>query len=115
MIIDPIVPEEWLRLDPEAFWNRVPDLDGAFEFRRQTVAKKGQVLRPVATLADHTAQIALRAVDVQSELARCSVAENIVQITSRRFQPSPLTIKGPGAGAQVTAAGVLADIRRICE
>jgi aspartokinase/homoserine dehydrogenase 1 len=115
VVIDPIITDEWQRLDPETFWQRVHELDGIFESQRQAAAKQENVLRPVATLENHTAHVALCAVDVQSELATCSVTENIVQITSRRFQPSPLTIKGPGAGVQVTAAGVLADIRRICE
>ena len=64
----------------------------------------------VVDIAAGTATIGLTAVDTESRTARCSANENIVEIESKRYSASPMVLQGPGAGAQITASGLFADV-----
>jgi aspartokinase/homoserine dehydrogenase 1 len=70
-------------------------------------------LRYIATLENGNAQVSLQAVDSNHPFYNLSGSDNIISFTTDRYQNRPLVIKGPGAGAEVTAAGMFADIIRI--
>ncbi|MBN1543699.1 bifunctional aspartate kinase/homoserine dehydrogenase I [candidate division KSB1 bacterium] len=112
--IEALLPPEWFDWDRQEFWRRLPELDESFEKKRRSAAETNRVLRYVAVLEPDGASVALRQVETASDLALCRGTDNLVHFYSRRYQPSPLTVKGPGAGPEVTAGGVLADILRIC-
>jgi len=93
------------------FLTRLENLDEDFA---QRIAKlDGQRLRYVATWTPTEAQVSPRAVDPNHPLAAIRSAENALCFHTERYQPHPLIIRGYGAGAQVTAAGVLSDILRL--
>jgi aspartokinase/homoserine dehydrogenase 1 len=73
-----------------------------------TTSKK--VLRYIGKLEDGKASITLQMVDEQHPFYMLSGSENIISFTTDRYKERPLVVKGPGAGAEVTAAGVFADI-----
>jgi bifunctional aspartokinase / homoserine dehydrogenase 1 len=87
--------------------------DDAFERQRQEAALRNQKLRYMAVLDNGKVEISLRAVDDQHPFYSLSGSDNIILLTTERYHERPMVIRGPGAGAAVTAAGVFADIIRI--
>jgi aspartokinase/homoserine dehydrogenase 1 len=75
--------------------------------------EKGGVLRYVATLENGKATVELITVDSKHPFFSLSGSDNIISFTTERYKDRPLVIKGPGAGAEVTASGVFADIMSI--
>ncbi len=76
-------------------------------------AADGTVLRYVATVTPSKIAVGLRAVPASSPLAAIKGSDNQLVFTTARYKTNPLVITGPGAGAEVTAAGVLNDILRL--
>lgn len=95
----------------EEFLERASELDGAIADRSTAARADARALRYVATVGpDGPPTVGLRAVPVASVLGSLRGPENAVSIRTRRYDEYPLGISGPGAGAAVTAAGVLVDI-----
>ena len=61
-------------------------------------------------MAEGTAKVTLEAVDKAARLARLQANENIIEISSRRYSASPMVLQGPGAGPEITASGLFADL-----
>ena len=97
----------------EAFFKELEKSDADFEKRRREAASEGKVLRYVAVIENGCAKLSLRKEQAGSPFLTLTDADNIVVITTDRYSTLPMVIKGPGAGAQVTAGGVFADIVRI--
>jgi len=112
--IEPILPEACIKAaDVDAFFKELEKSDGAFEERRSRAAKEGRALRYVAVIEEGAARLSLREEKAGSPFLSLVDSDNIVVITTDRYSTLPMVIKGPGAGAQVTAGGVFADIVRI--
>ena len=97
----------------EAFFNELIISDGYFGKLQADAEAKGEKLRYIATLENGKADVELRTVDAQHPFYTLSGSDNIVSFTTERYKERPLVIKGPGAGAEVTASGVFADIMSI--
>ncbi|MDX1909365.1 MAG: bifunctional aspartate kinase/homoserine dehydrogenase I [Bacteroidia bacterium] len=97
----------------EAFLAELPRHDAYFESLRAGAASRGKVLRYIATLQGGEARVSLQELDESSPFYNLSGSDNMIVFTSERYKERPLVIKGPGAGAEVTAAGVFAEILRI--
>jgi len=95
------------------FFRVLKKYDNTFESKRLQAQKKGCRLRYMARFEDGRAQIKLTAVDSNHPFYTLNGSENIIAIHSDYYDLYPLVIKGPGAGAAVTAAGVFADILRL--
>lgn len=95
------------------FMKLLPKGDAEFARLHQAAAKSGKVLRYIARFEHGQASISLQAVGPDHPFYRLSGSDNIVAFTTKRYHHRPLVIQGPGAGAQVTAAGVFANIIRI--
>ena len=104
------IPDEMFSGSLEDFWRDIPKLDAKFEARRREVAAHGRRLRFIATLDNGKMHIGLRAVDQRHPFYQLEGSNNIILITTERYKEYPMIIKGYGAGASVTAAGVFADI-----
>jgi aspartokinase/homoserine dehydrogenase 1 len=112
--IEPILPQACFKArDVDAFFTELEKSDGEFEKRRALAAAAGKALRYVAIIEEGSARISLREETIDSPFRSLADADNIVVITTDRYSKLPMVIKGPGAGAQVTAGGVFADIVRI--
>ena len=96
----------------EAFFEQLAREDEFFEKKKQAAEKKGARLRYIATLEKAKASVKLRAVGPDHPFYDLAGSDNIVAFTTARYRKTPLVVKGPGAGAEVTAAGVFADILR---
>jgi len=97
---------------PDAFFEQLAREDALFEKKKQAAEKKGARLRYIATLEKGRASVKLRAVAPGHPFYDLAGSDNIVAFTTTRYKKTPLVVKGPGAGAEVTAAGVFADILR---
>jgi aspartokinase/homoserine dehydrogenase 1 len=96
-----------------AFWQELEKSDGYFESLRQRAAADGKVLRILAQLEGDSATIGLHTVGPESPFFGLSGSDNMIVFTTDRYRERPLVVRGPGAGAEVTAAGVFAEIVRI--
>jgi aspartokinase/homoserine dehydrogenase 1 len=111
--IEPILPERCFAAPTvEAFFAELEMCDADFEKRRVAAAKKGAALRYVAVIENGTASLKMREEPPESPFRALVDADNIVVITTDRYHTLPMVIKGPGAGAAVTAGAVFADIVR---
>jgi aspartokinase/homoserine dehydrogenase 1 len=99
----------------EAFYEALADEDARLERRRAAAARRGKVLRYVARRQAGRCSVALEAVPGNHPFAALRGSENCVIFHTARYAAQPLVIRGPGAGAEVTAAGVLGDILRVAE
>ena len=107
------VPEAYFQGTVEDFWKRLPELDADFEARRQEMEKNGLRWRFVATMEEGKTSVSLQAVDAAHPFYQLEGSNNIVLITTERYHDYPMMIRGYGAGAGVTAAGVFADIMEV--
>ena len=97
----------------EAFFAELESSNDYFENLLNEAQAKNGVLRYIATLENNRATVELRAVDPKHPFYNLSGSDNIVSFTTDRYKDHPLVVKGPGAGAEVTASGVFADIMSI--
>ena len=84
-----------------------------FAFRVQQAADVGECLRFVATVSPGHIEVGLKSVLKTSPLGGLNGTDNMVVFYTDRYADQPLVVSGPGAGADVTAMGVLGDIIRI--
>ncbi|MDR0583482.1 MAG: bifunctional aspartate kinase/homoserine dehydrogenase I [Treponema sp.] len=112
--IEPILPEACFKAkDVDSFFNELEKSDAHFEKLRTEAAKKGMALRYTAVIEEGAARLSLGPEPGDSPFRSLVDSDNIVVITTDRYSKLPMVIKGPGAGAQVTAGGIFADIVRI--
>ncbi len=104
------VPDSFFEGSVEAFWEKLPTLDAGFEERRQQLESEGKVWRFVASLSEGKASVSLQEVNHDHPFYVLEGSNNIVMLTTERYNEYPMLIQGYGAGASVTAAGVFADI-----
>ena len=104
------VPDSFFEGSVEAFWEKLPTLDAGFEERRQQLESEGKVWRFVASLVEGKASVSLQEVNHDHPFYVLEGSNNIVMLTTERYNEYPMLIQGYGAGASVTAAGVFADI-----
>ena len=107
------VPQDYFEGSVDDFWKRLPDLDADFEKQRKQLEAEGKHWRFVATYDNGYTQVALRAVEQNSPFYNLEGSNNIVLLTTERYKQYPMLIQGYGAGADVTAAGVFANIMSI--
>ena len=107
------IPQSFFDGSLEDFWKNLPSLDAQFEAERKEVEAANQRWRFVAKLENGKGSVALRRVDEHHPLYDLEGSNNIILITTERYNQYPMLIQGYGAGASVTAAGVFADIMSI--
>jgi bifunctional aspartokinase / homoserine dehydrogenase 1 len=114
VFIDNVLPDA-CRLAPtvDAFFVELEKADAHFTQLVETAAKEGKVLRMVASLENGVARIGLQSVDASHPFYQLSGSDNMIVFTSQRYKERPLVVRGPGAGAEVTAAGVFSEIIKI--
>ncbi len=93
-----------------AFFDELENNNAYFESLLTEAEAQNEKLRYVATFENGKVEIALKTVGADHPFYSLSGADNIVSFTTERYKERPLVVKGPGAGAEVTAAGVFADV-----
>lgn len=110
---DLFIPQSLFDGSLDAFWRDLPALDAHFEEERQRLAREKKRWRFVAEWADGRASIGLREVPQDHPFYELEGSNNVIMLTTERYHDYPMLIQGYGAGADVTAAGVFADIMRV--
>ena len=96
----------------EQFLSNLPKVDKYFEEKIKALKKEDKVLRMGASIEDGKVSVGLLEVSKDNPLYGVKGGENAFVFTTDRYNPIPLTVRGYGAGAEVTAAGVFGDILR---
>lgn len=112
--VESLVPETLQQASVEDFMARLPEVDAGFAARLADARARGNVLRYVARF-EPGQQPAVGLVELPPDhaFANLRLTDNVVQFTTRRYCDNPLVVQGPGAGPEVTAAGVFADVLRV--
>jgi len=114
IVVDNLVPENCRgEMSIDDFFNTLEGHDEQFETKRREAASRKEKLRYMAILENGKVHIRLASVNEQHPFYSLAGSDNIILLTTERYNERPMVIRGPGAGAQVTAAGVFADIIRI--
>jgi len=111
--IESFIPEKYFEGSVEDFLNNVMQLDAAFEERRSRMEKEHKHLRFIARWADGKASVSLCEVDEEHPFYKLEDSNNVILLTTKRYHHYPMIIQGYGAGSEVTAAGVFADVMRV--
>ena len=107
------IPQSFFEGTLDEFWKNLPSVDAQFEAERQQLEAARQRWRFVAKLENGRGSVALQKVDERHPFYDLEGSNNIILITTERYNQYPMLIQGYGAGASVTAAGVFADIMSI--
>lgn len=114
--VESLVPAHLKALPLDEFMQRLDELDAPMTARLAAAQAERGVLRHVASLDHHgRAQVRLQVLPSAHPFAHTRLTDNIVQFRTQRYRDNPLLVQGPGAGPEVTAAGVFADLLRIAE
>lgn len=109
--VESLVPEALSHVPLDAFLERLGELDAPMQARLDAARAQGCGLRHIARLdADGTASVGVRALPDDHACMHTRLTDNLVQFTTARYADNPLVVQGPGAGPEVTAAGVFADV-----
>lgn len=104
------IPEEMFEGNVADFLPKVAALDGEFEHKRAEAEAAHERFRFIASFDNGALSVGLRRVDSSQPFYNLEGSNNVILLTTDRYMEYPMVIKGYGAGAEVTAAGVFADI-----
>jgi aspartokinase/homoserine dehydrogenase 1 len=107
------IPEKYFSSSIDEFWNTINEMDEVFEKQRLDLEAGKQKWRFVAVMEEGKASVSLKVVDPGHPFYDLEGSNNIVLLTSERYNEYPMLIQGYGAGAAVTAAGVFADLIKV--
>jgi aspartokinase/homoserine dehydrogenase 1 len=109
-----LVPEELKDGSVEDFLKGLPVMDGRMEELLAEAEREGAVLKYAGIIeADGSCRVELMKYPKDHAFARITGSDNIVAFTTDRYEAQPLVVQGPGAGPEVTAGGVFADLLRL--
>ncbi len=108
--VENLVPKELNDLSTEDFLARLPEFDGHWKSRNAKALVNNRKLRYVGSFTPEGIRVGVQEVNANSPLGGLAGTDNIFQIYTERYSTSPIVVQGPGAGREVTAAGVLGDI-----
>lgn len=113
VMVKSFLPEECFNGSLDDFFEKIRKYDDEFEQKRKQLVKEKKKWRFLATLDQGKAKVELITVDKSHPSYDLAGSNNIVLLTTDRYRELPMVIKGYGAGAEVTAAGVFADLMRV--
>ncbi len=114
--VESLVPKNLQNIPLAEFMSRISELDAPMLSRLKSAKATGQILRFVGTIEKNgKAKVALENLPSNHSFANLTGTDNIVLFKTKRYFNQPLVIQGPGAGPEVTAAGVFADLLRLSQ
>lgn len=112
--VESLVPGGLEQGSIDEFMAKLPKHDGAMLARLDAARARGKVLRYVGRLtADGKATVGVVELDAKHAFANIALTDNVVRFATARYNSNPLIVQGPGAGPEVTAGGVFADLLRL--
>jgi bifunctional aspartokinase / homoserine dehydrogenase 1 len=113
VVVNKFLPDDCFKGDLNEFLEKVKEYDADFEKRRKALVKQNKKWRFFATLDQGKAKVELLAIGTEHPSFNLEGSNNIILLTTNRYHELPMVIKGYGAGAEVTAAGVFSDLMRV--
>jgi aspartokinase/homoserine dehydrogenase 1 len=114
VVCETLVPEEYRgEMSVAEFLDRLSGVDGRYATLIEDAAREEMTIAYAGEIRDGKATIGVKRVPLASPIAGLSGSENMVVYTTERYRATPLVVRGPGAGGEVTAGGVFADILRV--
>jgi bifunctional aspartokinase / homoserine dehydrogenase 1 len=112
--VESLVPADLGEGSIEEFMAQLPRYDAPMQQRLQEARARGKVLRYTGKVsAAGEATVGLQELDARHPFANIALTDNVVRFATRRYRDNPLIVQGPGAGPEVTAGGVFADLLRV--
>ena len=113
--IVPFIPEDCFKADSvDSFFEELKRYDHYFEKLKNDAESKNEKLKCIGTYVNGSCKISLQSIGADHPFYQLKGSDNVVSFETDRYNVTPVVIKGPGAGSDVTSAGVLADIIRTC-
>jgi bifunctional aspartokinase / homoserine dehydrogenase 1 len=113
VVVNKFLPDECFTGDINNFFDKVKEYDAEFERKRQELTTKNLKWRFFATMELGKAKVELLTIGPEHPSFNLEGSNNIILLTTNRYNELPMVIKGYGAGAEVTAAGVFSDLMRV--
>jgi aspartokinase/homoserine dehydrogenase 1 len=113
VIVKKFLPDNCFEGDMNNFFEKVKEHDAEFEQKRKELVRQNKKWRFFATLDHGKAKVELLTIGSDHPSFNLEGSNNIILLTTNRYHELPMVIKGYGAGAEVTAAGVFADLMRV--
>jgi aspartokinase/homoserine dehydrogenase 1 len=114
--VQSLVPEALTEGSIDEFLDRLPEYDDDMRKTYQAAAAAGKELRYIGRLdAEGNVSVGLEQVDAGHAFANINLTDNVVQFESARYSANPMLVQGPGAGPEVTAAGVFSELLRLAK
>jgi homoserine dehydrogenase len=110
VVVEPLYPAALADLTVEQFMEQLPRLDAQYRERCYSVLHEGKTLRYLAQISTNQLQVGLTTVDLDTLLGSLRGLDSLVIYHTQRYNERPLSVRGPGAGVEVTASGVLNDM-----
>lgn len=112
--VESLVPSGLEQGSIDQFLGRLPQHDAAMKARFEAARARGKVLRYVGRLtAAGEATVGVVELDAKHAFANIALTDNVVRFATARYNSNPLIVQGPGAGPEVTAGGIFADLLRL--
>jgi aspartokinase/homoserine dehydrogenase 1 len=112
--VESLVPPALQDVSLDEYLERLSEFDNDMLKLFESAQSQGKKLRYIATLdSDGSAEVAVKMVSADSPFSNIALTDNIVQFASSRYSANPLVVQGPGAGPEVTAAGVFGDLLKL--
>lgn len=111
--LSPLFPSQMAQGSIDHFLKTLPDLDSDYQQKFKQASQNEKTLRYIATITPDQINVKLTEILQDSPIGRLQGPDNIAVIQTKRYHTKPLIIQGPGAGAEVTASGIIADLYRI--
>ncbi len=114
--LESLVPEVLKNCSVDEYLLRLPEFDGQMQQRLEAARGRNHVLRYIGSLdaASRMATVGLVELPRSHTFANINLTDNVVRFSTSRYNQNPLVVQGPGAGPEVTAGGVFADLLRVC-
>lgn len=114
VVVESLVPADLAGSSIDEFLERLKEYDAGMQARLEAARARGRVLRYVGRLtAAGEARVGVEEFDAQHAFANIALTDNVVRFATRRYNSNPLIVQGPGAGPEVTAGGIFADLLRL--
>ena len=112
--LESLVPPGLEQGSIDEFMAALPAHDAAMQQRFESARARGKVLRYVGRLsAEGTATVGVVELDARHPFANIALTDNVVRFATSRYNNNPMIVQGPGAGPEVTAGGIFADLLRL--
>lgn len=111
--VESMIPPPLQQVDSTTFLEKLPEFDDVWKRKLAAENRQKHTLRYIGELKNGKISVGVKSVPQSSAFGQLKGTNNLIEIKTKRYFDQPLIIQGPGAGKEVTAAGVLADILRI--